>query len=67
MKTSKQSIFDVKYTSVLKKIEKKKRTSNIIRFICKHKIISTAIAIFMICVIMNLLLIYNFFKILQQI
>lgn len=67
MDISKENIFNVKYTSALaKKCDKKKRTSSIIKFICEHKLISTSIILFMTCVMMNLFLIFNFFKILQQ-
>lgn len=68
MEISKKNIFDVKYTSLLaKQSEKKKWTSSVKTFIHEHKLISTAIIVFWMCVMMNLFLIYNFFRILQQV
>lgn len=65
MDISKENIFDVKYTSVLsKKGKKKKWTSNIKRFLRENKIISISIIVFLMCVILNLFLIYNFFRVL---
>lgn len=66
MEISKENIFNVKYTSVLEKKDKK-RTSNMIRFIRENKLISISIIVFLMCVGMNLILIFNFFKILQQV
>ncbi len=66
MEISKENIFNVKYTSVLEKRDKK-RTSNMIRFIRENKLISISIIVFLMCVGMNLILIFNFFKILQQV
>ncbi len=42
-------------------------TSEIIKCIYDNKIIAISIAIFLICVVMNLVLIYNFMRILKQI
>ena len=68
MEISKENIFGVKYTSVLeKKSTKKKRTSAFVKFIRENKLISISIIVFLICVGMNLILIFNFFKILQQV
>ena len=68
MEISKENIFDVKYTSVLeKKNTKKKRTSAFVKFIRENKLISISIIVFFMCVVMNLILIFNFFKILQQV
>ena len=81
MEISKNNIFDVKYTSALaNKSEKTKGTSriiklfdryknsanNIIKFVREHKIVSISVIVFLMCIGMNLVLIYNFFKILQQ-
>ncbi|MBR0426701.1 MAG: hypothetical protein IJK18_00650 [Clostridia bacterium] len=68
MEISKGNIFDVKYTSVLeKRSQKKKRTSTFLKFIRENKLISISIIVFLMCVAMNLILIFNFFKILQQV
>jgi len=68
MEISKENIFNVKYTSVLEKRGKKKRwTSNIVRFIRDNKLISISIIVFLMCVGINLILIFNFFKILTTI
>ena len=44
--------------------EEKKSTSYILKFIGKHKIITTSIVIFLMCCTLNFILIYNFMKIL---
>ena len=44
----------------------KKRTSNIVKFIYKNKILFTAIIIFFMCVTLNLILVYNFMMILER-
>ena len=68
MEISKDNIFGVKYTSVLeKKSTKKKRTSTFLKFMRENKLISISIIVFLMCVGMNLILIFNFFKILQQV
>lgn len=69
MEISKENIYDVKYTSILKErnSDKRKRTSNLKRFIRENKIISISIVLFIMCVGMNLILIYNFMKILQEV
>lgn len=69
MEFSKENIYDVKYTSILKErnSDKRKRTSNLKRFIRENKIISISIVLFIMCVGMNLILIYNFMKILQEV
>ncbi len=69
MEISKENVYNVKYTSILEGREFKKRkwTSNLKKFIRENKIISISIVIFFMCVGMNLILIYNFLKILQQI
>ena len=68
MEISKENIFNVKYTSVLEnKGEKKKRTSAFIKCVRENKLISISIIVFLMCVGMNLVLIFNFFKILQQV
>ncbi len=68
MEISKKNIFKVGYTSTLqKKLKNKRWTSKLLKFIRDNKIISISIIIFVMCVGMNLLLIYNFLKVLQQI
>lgn len=42
-------------------------TSKIIKCIYDNKIIAISIGVFFICVVMNLVLIYNFMRILKQI
>lgn len=69
MEISKENIYDVKYTSILKgnSFKKRKWTSNLKKNIHENKIISISIVIFIMCVGMNLFLIYNFMKILQEV
>ena len=69
MEISKENIYDVKYTSILKGngFKKRKWTSNFKKIIHENKIISISIVIFIMCVGMNLFLIYNFMKILQEV
>ena len=68
METSKENIFQMKYTSVFKdqKIEKKNWTSRIKEFILKNKIISVSLIIFFMCFILNCVLVYNFIRILEN-
>ncbi len=68
MDISKENIFKVGYTSTLQKnVENKKWTSKFFKFIRDNKIISISIIVFFMCVMMNLFLIYNFLKVLQQV
>ena len=69
MNISKEKIQNGKCISKLERKMNRERkwTSNIVKFICKNKIITTSIIVFFMCVIMNLILIYNFLRILQQI
>jgi len=69
MEFSKENIYDVKYTSILKenKLKKREWTSNLKKFIRENKIISISIVIFIMCVGMNLTLIYNFIRVLQEV
>ena len=68
MKTSKENIFNIRYTSVLNKKIKRNRTSSKIKnFILNNKVISIAATIFVMCVGVNLVLIYNFLRILKSI
>ena len=68
MDISKENIFKVGYTSTLpKKGENKKWTSKFFKFIRNNKIISISMILFIMCVGMNLILIYNFLKILQMV
>ena len=50
-----------------KKNENQDATSKFLKFICNNKIISISIIVFFMCVMMNLFLIFNFLKILQQV
>ena len=45
----------------------KKSTGYILKFIGRHKIITTSIIIFLMCCTLNFILIYNFMKILSNI
>ena len=69
MEISKENIYDVKYTSIFKgeNVNRRKWTSNLKKFIRENKIISISIVLFIMCVGMNLTLIYNFMKILHGI
>lgn len=60
-----EKVINLGYTTYLQK-PKKKWTSNIKNIISKHKIATLCIAIVLMCIIMNLMLVYNFFKILEQ-
>ena len=64
MQISKENVFNVNDTSVL---EKKNRTSRFRKFIKQNKILSIAFFVFIICLIFNFILIYNFMKILENI
>ena len=68
MGNSKENIYDVKYTSIFKGKYFKKRnwTSNFRRIIRDNRIISIFIILFIMCVGMNLTLIYYFMKIIQE-
>ena len=68
MEFSKENVFKVGYTSTLQeKTKKKKWTSKFLKFIHNNKIISISIIVFFMCVMMNLFLIFNFLKILQEV
>ena len=69
MSISKENIYNIKYTAIIGENNKKRKnwTSKLKKIIYENKIISIFISIFISCVIMNLFLIYNFLKILQQI
>ena len=70
MEISNENIFKMRYTSILgdKVSKNKKRTSRKIRdFILNNKIVSIAIVVFLTCVGINLVLIYNFMRILSNI
>ena len=68
MEISNENIFKMRYTSTLGKRVKKNRTSRKIKdFIINNKIISIAILVFVMCVGVNLVLIYNFMRILSNI
>ena len=66
MEISKENVFKTQYTSVLGRSAKRKRTSKILNFIKKNKIISITILIFIVCSSFNMLLVYNFIKILEN-
>ena len=68
MDISKENIFKVNYTSVLgrENIKKKKWTSHLKEFIVNNKLITMTIVIFCLCFTLNLVLIYNFMRILEN-
>ena len=68
MEISNENVFKMRYTSTLGKRVQKNRTSRKIKdFIINNKIISIAILVFVMCVGVNLVLIYNFMRILSNI
>jgi len=66
MEISKENVFKTQYTSVLESTLKKNRTSKILKFIKKNKLISITILVFSTCFSLNIILIYNFLKILEN-
>ena len=66
MEISKENVFKVGYTSVLGSTLKKNRTSKIKKFIKNNKIISITILVFVMCFSLNVIMIYNFMKILEN-
>lgn len=68
MEMSKENIFKIRYTSVLeqRKSKTKERTSKIREFIQKNKLITVTATIFTMCLSLNMILIYNFMKILEN-
>ena len=68
MEISNENVFKMRYTSTLGKRVQKNRTSRKIKdFIINNKIISIVILVFVMCVGVNLVLIYNFMRILSNI
>lgn len=69
MKISKDNMYNYKYTSVLegKELRLREWTRRLKKFIRKNRIISISMVLFIMCVGMNLILIYNFLKILQMV
>lgn len=63
-----EKVINLGYTTYLQKEKntKKNWTSNIMNFITKHKILVMCIGIVCMCVLMNMMLIYNFMRILEQ-
>ena len=68
MDISKENVFKVDYTAVLgrEKIKKKRWTSSLKEFIVNNKLITLTIVVFSVCLTLNLVLIYNFMKILEN-
>ncbi len=66
MEISKENVFKVEYTSVLGGKTRRNSTSKIKKFIKSNKIISITILIFIMCFSINIILIYNFMKILEN-
>ena len=67
MKISKDTIFKTTFTSVLEKTKNRKWTSRLVNFIANHKIISITFLIFILFFSVNVILIYNFIKLIQTI
>ena len=67
MGISKENVFKVEYTSVLGNTLKEKRISKIKKFIKTNKIISITVLVFVMCFSLNVIMIYNFMKILENI
>ena len=69
MEYANDKIFTIKYNRNSNKLrfERKKWTSKILRQIKKHKLITMAIIALFIFSTINILMIYNFMKILQNI
>lgn len=69
MEIAKEKFFEVRYDTKLDKlvIKKERIRSKISRLIRKHKLITTAIISFIMFSILNIAMIYNFMRILQNI
>lgn len=69
MEYAKDEIFSIKYNSSIDRLQFKKQkwTSKIIEKINRHRIISSAIILFILLASMNFILIYNFMNILQTV
>lgn len=63
-----EEVFKVGYSTYLEKpkVKKKKWTSRLYDFILKHKLVIIIFLIIISCIIMNMCLVYNFIKILEQ-
>ena len=63
-----EKVINLGYTTYLQNEKKTKKnwTSNILNKIYKHKILAMCLLIVLMCVGMNLMLIYNFMRILEQ-
>ncbi len=69
MECAKEKFFEVKYNTKLDRlvIKKERLISRIRRYIKTHKLITTASIAFVLFSIANIVMIYNFMKILQNI
>lgn len=68
MEISNENMFKIGYSGILgqAKNKKEKKTSKIINFISKHKIITLFMLLFCTCCTLNFVLIYNFIQILEK-
>lgn len=68
MKISENSMFKIGYTSTLSNnIKTKKRRTSLFKKIFKNKIITISITIILVGICCNIILLYNFFRILERI
>lgn len=69
MGNAKENLFEVRYDTKLDRlvIKKAKWSSKVRRWIKTHKLMTTAISTFMMFSILNIVMIYSFMKILQNI
>lgn len=68
MEISKENVFKVGYAPIVEQeTNKNKRwTSKFLKFIYRNKMLTTAIVVFIMCVTLNLILVYNFMRILAS-
>lgn len=68
MELSKENVFRTNYAPIVgENMSKRKRwTDSVTRFIHNNKIITMIFITFFMCVVLNMILIYNFIKILES-
>ena len=67
MQISKDNVFKIEYSSIIGQELKEKRFTRIKKFIKKHRLISITFLIFLMCLSFNLVMIYNFMRIIESI
>lgn len=69
MEYTRDEIFQIKYNTKLDRLQigHRNRTSRILKMIKKHKLVITILVTIMIFSIANIIMIYNFMRILQNI